>query len=88
VVRAAGSKGAFDLVALPTRECSDHNPRVIQVKRGKAGVPKAERVAMELLGDGMPSVRIEMWHRQDRGAWIVSLWDRFMRRWVAIGAQA
>ena len=62
VVRAAGSKGPFDLIAIgPT------DVRCIQVKAGdKAWISPAEREAIELIPVLRPMCTKEIWRMQRR----------------------
>lgn len=55
VIRAAGSKGPFDLIALAKGRIA-----LVQVKRGK--IPKAEYAALREFGKRLPSLcMVQLW---------------------------
>ena len=61
VIRAAGSKGAFDLVGLGSKEIA-----LVQVKR-RRGISKAERAELLELKKQLPEfVTVEIWRFFDR----------------------
>lgn len=68
VTRAAASKGAFDLIAIPTRQVARkelHEVRLIQVKSKKFS--KQERLEMQAVKAQIASsFHIECWVVQDR----------------------
>ena len=55
VIRAAGSKGPFDLIALSTDRIA-----LVQVKRGK--IPTAEYAALRAFGNTVPRLcMVQLW---------------------------
>ncbi|MFH1486633.1 MAG: hypothetical protein ABIH46_11225 [Chloroflexota bacterium] len=67
VIRSAGSKGPADICALS----QDGMVKLIQVKRGKAGLGTEERAALELLAAAYPYCTVECWHWRG-GQWEIT----------------
>ncbi|HEX5473273.1 MAG TPA: hypothetical protein VFX12_01325 [Vicinamibacterales bacterium] len=62
VVRAAGSRGAVDLLAVHP----SGRVRAVQVKRGAGRVTAAERVRLQALAAWLPAVSVELWRYAPR----------------------
>jgi Holliday junction resolvase len=65
VVRAAGSKGPADLVAVNVGAAGSPRVLFVSVKKGAGRATKAEREALRML-----PAPAQIWTRQPRGVWV------------------